>query len=153
MTLKDWKDIALCKIEQAMNSLEVEGCSFDEHELTQAEEETLNSYIDESIRYIEHAREYIWCAEPNEEDIKANLILDLISDKDNYSNEDKACNCSKCEIKSMCNYTNKFQRLGREKGGLGLCHKLNELTFYDFVENHLEKYKLIVDTRREKHQN
>lgn len=88
--------------------------------------------------------------EPTEEDIKANLIVDLISDKDNYINSDKACICSRCEIKGMCNYANKFQRLGREQGGLGLCHKLNEFTFYDFVENHLEKYKLIVDTRREK---
>ena len=63
MTLEDWKDMVLCKIEQAMNSLEAEGCSFDEHELTQLEEETLNSYIDESVRYIEHAREYIFCAD------------------------------------------------------------------------------------------
>lgn len=68
MTLEDWKDMALCKIEQAMNSLEAEGYSFDEHELTQLEEETLNSYIDEGIRYIEHAREYIWCADWDEED-------------------------------------------------------------------------------------
>lgn len=87
---------------------------------------------------------------PTEEDIKADLIVNLISDKDNYINSDKACICSRCEIKGMCNYANKFQRLGREQGGLGLCHKLNEFTFYDFVESHLEKYKLIVDTRREK---
>ena len=89
-------------------------------------------------------------SEPTEEDIKADLIVDLISDKDNYTNTDKKCLCSKCEIKGMCNYVNKSQRFGREQGGLGLCHKLNEFTFYDFVESHLEKYKLIVDTRREK---
>ncbi|MGN1412352.1 MAG: hypothetical protein ACI4WH_07615 [Oscillospiraceae bacterium] len=89
-------------------------------------------------------------SEPTEEDIKSSLIADLVSDKDNYRNEDKTCICSKCEIKGMCNYANKFQRLEREQGGLGLCHKLNDFTFYNFVENHLEKYKLIVDTRRKK---
>lgn len=70
MTLEDWKDMALCKIEQAMNSLEAEGYSFDEHELTQLEEENLNDFIDESVRYIEHAREYIWNNDwdENEED-------------------------------------------------------------------------------------
>ncbi len=87
---------------------------------------------------------------PTEEDIKGDLIANLISDKDNYFNEDKMCICSKCEIKGMCNYVNKSQRFEREQGGLGLCHKLNVFTFYDFVESHLEKYKLIVDTRREK---
>lgn len=66
------------------------------------------------------------------------------------STEDKMCICSRYEIKGMCNYVNESQRLGREQGGLGLCHKLNVFTFYDFVESHLEKYKLIVDTRREK---
>lgn len=68
MTLEDWKDLAISKLEQAMNCLEAEGCGFNEHELTQLEEETLNSYIDESVRYIEHAREYIWCADWDEED-------------------------------------------------------------------------------------
>lgn len=66
MTLEDWKNMALCKIEQAMNSLEAQSCNFDEHELTQAEEETLSDFIDEGIRYIEHAREYIWCADWDE---------------------------------------------------------------------------------------
>ena len=73
-----------------------------------------------------------------------------MSDKDNYTNTDKKCICSKCEIKGMCNYANMVQRLGREQGGLGLCYKINEFAFYDFVESHLEKYKLIVDTRRNK---
>lgn len=85
-------------------------------------------------------------SEPTEEDIKSSLIADLISDKDNYRNEDKKCLCSKCEIKGMCNYVN----LRREQGDLGFCHKLNDFTFYSFVESHLEKYKLIVDTRRKK---
>ena len=87
---------------------------------------------------------------PTEEDIKADLIVNLISDKDNYINADKECLCSKCEVIGMCNCVNKSQRFEREQGGLGLCHKLNEFTFYDFVESHFEKYKLIVDTRREK---
>lgn len=82
--------------------------------------------------------------------IQLELIADLISDKDNYTNTDRECLCSKCEVRGMCNYVNKSQRLGREQGGLGLCHKLDERTFCNFVERHFEKYKLIVDTRREK---
>lgn len=67
MTLEDWKDLAISKLEQAMNSLEAQSCGFNEHELTQLEEENLSDFIDEGIRYIEHAREYIWCSDWDED--------------------------------------------------------------------------------------
>lgn len=42
-----------------------------------------------------------------------------------YKNEDKKCECNKCELKSTCPYSGKYQRLPRtEPGALGLCKKL-----------------------------
>ena len=34
------------------------------------------------------------------------------------------CNCYKCDLANKCPYKNKFQRLPRSEGGLGLCKKL-----------------------------
>lgn len=42
-----------------------------------------------------------------------------------YKNEDKKCECWKCEKKTTCVYKDKYQRLPRtEPGALGLCPKL-----------------------------
>lgn len=42
-----------------------------------------------------------------------------------YKNEDKKCECWKCEKKDTCQYRDKYQRLPREvPGALGLCKKL-----------------------------
>lgn len=41
-----------------------------------------------------------------------------------YENKDKKCECWKCELKDTCQYVDKFQRLPRISGGLGLCKKL-----------------------------
>lgn len=43
-----------------------------------------------------------------------------------YKNEDKKCECGKCELKDSCQYKNKYQRLHREDGGLSLCKKLKK---------------------------
>lgn len=42
-----------------------------------------------------------------------------------YENEDKKCECWKCELKDTCPYKDKYQRLPRtNRGALGLCPKL-----------------------------
>lgn len=43
-----------------------------------------------------------------------------------YKNEDKKCECWKCEVAEECNVKDKYQRLprGRYSGALGLCKKL-----------------------------
>jgi hypothetical protein len=42
-----------------------------------------------------------------------------------YKNEDKKCECWKCELKDKCCYKDKYQRLPRtSSGALGLCKKL-----------------------------
>lgn len=41
-----------------------------------------------------------------------------------YKNEDKKCECWKCELQDKCQFKDKFQRLPRTKSGLGLCKKL-----------------------------
>ena len=43
-----------------------------------------------------------------------------------YKNEDKECDCSKCELQDTCNYKDKYQRLSRDiaPGALSLCKKL-----------------------------
>lgn len=42
-----------------------------------------------------------------------------------YKNEDKKCECWKCELKEKCPYKDKYQRLPRtSSGALGLCKKL-----------------------------
>ena len=42
-----------------------------------------------------------------------------------YKNENKECDCSKCELQDTCNYKDKYQRLPRTvPGALGLCKKL-----------------------------
>ena len=53
-----------------------------------------------------------------------------------YMNEDRQCECHKCErsyqnthdINNYCKYYEKFQRLPKDidRAGLGLCHKLKE---------------------------
>ncbi len=44
-----------------------------------------------------------------------------------YKNEDKKCECWKCELKDTCQYRDKYQRLPRTNpGALGLCKKLQE---------------------------
>lgn len=43
-----------------------------------------------------------------------------------YENEDKKCECWKCERGETCNYKDKYQRLPRTApGALGLCPKLH----------------------------
>lgn len=45
--------------------------------------------------------------------------------KEVYKNEDKKCECWKCELKDKCQYKDKYQRLPRTApGALGLCKKL-----------------------------
>ena len=44
----------------------------------------------------------------------------------NYENNDRQCECNKCELSGKCVYNEKYQRLGREDGGLGKCAKLKE---------------------------
>lgn len=43
-----------------------------------------------------------------------------------YRNEDKACDCARCERRAICQVADRFSRLPRktEGGGLGLCPKL-----------------------------
>ncbi len=42
-----------------------------------------------------------------------------------YENKDKKCECWKCELKSTCQYKDKYQRLPRShSGALALCKKL-----------------------------
>lgn len=43
-----------------------------------------------------------------------------------YKNEDKECDCSKCELQDTCNYKDKYQRFSRDiaPGALALCKKL-----------------------------
>lgn len=44
-----------------------------------------------------------------------------------YKNEDRKCECWKCELQDICLYKDSYQRLGREnKNALGLCKKLKE---------------------------
>ncbi len=43
-----------------------------------------------------------------------------------YTNESRKCKCHLCENKDDCYIANKFQRLPKELGGLGLCPKLKE---------------------------
>lgn len=45
-----------------------------------------------------------------------------------YKNEDRKCECYKCELEDSCNFRDKYQRLPRDiaKGALGLCPKLEE---------------------------
>ncbi len=44
-----------------------------------------------------------------------------------YKNEDRKCECWKCELQEKCVYKDKYQRLGREnRGALGKCAKLSE---------------------------
>lgn len=44
-----------------------------------------------------------------------------------YKNEDRKCDCYRCELNTNCPYVDKYQRLGREnRGALGLCKKLPE---------------------------
>lgn len=41
-----------------------------------------------------------------------------------YTNESRRCRCDQCEQHASCYISDKFQRLPRESGGLGLCLKL-----------------------------
>ena len=45
-----------------------------------------------------------------------------------YKNEDRKCECWKCELEDRCNFKDKYQRLPRRevRGALGLCPKLEE---------------------------
>ena len=46
-------------------------------------------------------------------------------DKKEYKNEDKKCECWKCELKHTCPYQDMYARLPRiNTGALGLCKKL-----------------------------
>lgn len=65
----------------------------------------------------------------SEEDIKkAEIKLDKIFEEvfgEKYKNEDRKCECWKCELSSTCPYKDKYQRLPRTApGALGLCKKL-----------------------------
>lgn len=51
----------------------------------------------------------------------------MINLKETYKNEDRKCECYKCEFEEICVYAYRYQRLGREnKGALGKCAKLEE---------------------------
>lgn len=58
-----------------------------------------------------------------EKELKSkNGVLNIINE---YKNEDKKCECWKCELKDKCNFKDKYQRLPRtSSGALGLCKKL-----------------------------
>ncbi|WP_409969573.1 hypothetical protein RFF05_06585 [Bengtsoniella intestinalis] len=43
-----------------------------------------------------------------------------------YENKDRKCECHKCDANKACVYAWKFQRLGKEQGGLGKCALLAE---------------------------
>ena len=52
-----------------------------------------------------------------------------------YKNEDKECECWKCELKEDCICRDKYQRLPRtNKGALGLCPKLKRSDFMNVAE-------------------
>lgn len=42
-----------------------------------------------------------------------------------YRNSDKECACDMCERRNDCRYAGKKIRLPRDKGGRGLCFKIN----------------------------
>lgn len=42
-----------------------------------------------------------------------------------YTNDDKQCECWKCELNNTCQFKDKYLRLTRQDGGLGLCKKLS----------------------------
>ena len=46
-----------------------------------------------------------------------------------YKNEDRRCECWKCELEHKCKYVNLYQRQPRDlaKGALGLCPKLKDV--------------------------
>ena len=46
--------------------------------------------------------------------------------KEIYKNEDRKCECWKCDLKEACVYKDKYQRIPREQGGLGKCARLKE---------------------------
>lgn len=49
----------------------------------------------------------------------------VLNKTNEYKNEDKKCECWKCELKDKCQYKDKYQRLPRtSSGALGLCKKL-----------------------------
>lgn len=58
-----------------------------------------------------------------------NNLKEVIYMEKTYENKNRKCECFKCELKHAekpCPYHDKFQRLPREAGGLGLCKKLEE---------------------------
>lgn len=75
------------------------------------------------------------------------LMTRLIENPKNYSNADRKCNCSKCEIKQICQFHDKHLRLPREEGCLDECHKLSTQKFRQFVSRYLEEYQSIVNKR------
>lgn len=61
-----------------------------------------------------------------------------------YKNEDRKCECFKCEFEEKCVYAYRYQRLGRENNGaLGKCGKLKEnngkLQYWDFWKVKIKK--------------
>lgn len=90
--------------------------------------------------------------EPTDEDIQDKLVVRLLNDKLNYANADRKCDCSRCELSTLCRYKNKHQRLGKECHGLGTCFKLKErvFTLYNLVQSNLEEYQAIVQNRWKK---
>ena len=52
--------------------------------------------------------------------------IDTLETKEIYTNVDRRCECWKCELNGKCVYKDKYQRIGRDIGGLGKCAKLVE---------------------------
>lgn len=73
------------------------------------------------------------------------VALELMNDNNIYQNKDKKCDCSKCEISHICNYKNKFQRLSREKGGLEMCLKLDNVRMKNYIVRNFQDYLEIVE--------
>lgn len=52
-------------------------------------------------------------------------VYEIISvETETYKNEDRKCECLKCEMRDSCIHNGAFRRLPKEVGGLGLCKKL-----------------------------
>lgn len=77
------------------------------------------------------------------------VALELMNDNNIYQNKGEKCDCSKCEISHICNYKNKFQRLPRAQGGLGMCLKLDNVRMKNYIVQHFQDYQEIVEKLKE----
>lgn len=69
------------------------------------------------FRTKEHAKAYLKKQDFSDEEILEKSFI--------YTNESRECECFLCEKRHTCYISDRFQRLPRDKGGIGLCLKLN----------------------------